>query len=113
MNIEITRGKDVQVSDMLRERMEQKLNKVERRLGQKLVVRVRIDKVGTTENYSCHIHFNSARTEFNASAEEDDMIKAMDSAVSKIERQLRKLQTRLNPRGGESIRETLDVEVED
>ena len=112
MNIEITRGKDVQVSELLRERMEHKLSKVESRLGQKLVVRVRIDKSGN-ENYNCHIHFNSARTDFDASAEEDDMIKAADSAVNKIVRQLRKLQTRLNPRGGETIRETLDVELDD
>ena len=112
MNIDLTGGKDVQLTEMLKERVEQKLSKVESRLGQKLFFRVRFNKE-PVEQFSCQIHFNSARTEFNAAATEDDLIKAADQAVSKIERQLRKYQSKQDPRGSTSIRETIDREVQE
>jgi ribosomal subunit interface protein len=109
MNIELTSGKDVLVTDMLRERVEQKLAKVESRLGQKLFFRVRFEKEGV-DMVSCHIHFNSSRSEFDAKASEDEIVKAADGAVAKIERQLKKLQDKQSARGGLTIRETVDLE---
>jgi ribosomal subunit interface protein len=109
MNIELTSGKDIVVPEVLRERLEQKLSKVESRLGQKVFFRVRLSKE-SVDSFSCQIHFNGARTEFNASAQEDDLIKSSDQAVSKIERQLKKYLTKNAPRGGESIRDTVDLE---
>ncbi|MBM4290863.1 MAG: ribosome-associated translation inhibitor RaiA [Deltaproteobacteria bacterium] len=109
MNIELTSGKDVLVTDMLRERVEQKLAKVESRLGQQLFFRVRFEREGA-DVVSCHIHFRSTRNEFDAKASEDEVVKAADSAVAKIERQLKKLQDKQSARGGLTIRETVDLE---
>ena len=111
MNIVLTSGKDVVVPEMLRERLEQKLAKVESRLGQKVVFRVRLDKE-SNERYTCQIHFNSARNEFTASSTEDDLIKSADQALSKIERQLRKAQDKQSPRDRQSIRDTVDLELD-
>ena len=111
MNIELTGGKEIQITDLVRERVELKLSKVESRLGQKLFFRVRFDKEGV-DSYTCQIHFNGKGTEFNASATEDDLVKSADQAVNKIERQLKKFQTKKAPRGGLSIRDTVDFEPE-
>jgi ribosomal subunit interface protein len=109
MNIELTGGKDVFVTDMLRERVELKLSKVESRLGQDIFFRVRFEKEGN-DLVSCHIHFNIARNEFDAKASEDEIVKAADGAIAKIERQLKKLQDKQSARGGLTIRETVDLE---
>lgn len=113
MNIELTSGKDVDVPEMLRDRIEQKLGKIENRLGQKLFFRVRFDKdKASVERYTCQVHFNSNRSEFNASATEDDLIKSADQAISKIERQLNRFQSKLSSKGRMSIRDTTDLEVD-
>jgi ribosomal subunit interface protein len=109
MNIELTSGKDLSIPEMLTERIEQKLAKVEARLGQKITFRVRFEKEGVNQ-LSCHIHFSSSRHDFDAKATEDEVVKAADQAISKIERQVRKLQDKQSSRGGATIRETVDVE---
>jgi ribosomal subunit interface protein len=111
MNIEMTSGKDVDINEMLRDRVELKLTKVESRLGQKLFFRVRFDKEAA-DQYTCQVHFNSSRSEFNASATEDDLIKSADQAISKIERQLKKFQSKQSTKGRMSIRDTTDIEVD-
>ena len=111
MNIELTSGKDVSVPDMLRERVESKLEKIEARLGQKIFFRVRFGKE-SAERYTCQVHFNSSRSEFNASATEDDLIKSADQAIGKIERQLSRFQSKLASKGRMSIRDTTDLEVD-
>jgi ribosomal subunit interface protein len=111
MNIELTSGKDVVLPEMVKDRIEQKLAKVESRLSQRLFVRVRFNKV-SAENYSCQIHFNGGRTEFNASANADDLVKAMDKSVAKIERQLNKVQHKQSNRDRQTIRDTIDRDLE-
>ena len=109
MNIELTSGKDVSVPEMLSERIETKLAKVEGRLGQKLTCRVRFEKEGVSQ-VSCHIHFSSSRHDFDAKGTEDEIVKAADSAIAKIERQVRKLQDKQSSRSTDTIRETVDIE---
>jgi ribosomal subunit interface protein len=111
MNIELTSGKEIEITDLISERIELKLSKIESRFGQKLFFRVRFDKEGG-ESYTCQVHFNGKGTEFNASATEDDLIKSADQAISKIERQLKKFQSKKMPWGGLSIRDTVDFEPE-
>ena len=111
MNIELTGGKEIEITDLMRERIELKLSKIESRLGQKLFFRVRFDKEGV-DSYTCQIHFNGKGTEFNASATEGDLIKSSDQAVNKIERQLKKFQSKQSTKGRMSIRDTTDIELD-
>ena len=111
MNIELTSGKDIVIPQMVKDRIEQKLSKIESRLGQKLFVRVRFDKEAV-DQYHCQIHFNGGRNEFNASTNADDLIKAMDQSVAKIERQISKAQQKQSNRDRQTIRDTVDLELE-
>ncbi len=88
MNIELV-GKELHPSDMLKERLETKLTKLEERLGQNLFVRVRLGQESPTQ-YACAIHFSGGGHEFNAVGTADDLIKAADDSLHKIERQVRK-----------------------
>lgn len=90
MNIELV-GKDLHPSEMLKKRLETKLGKIETRLGEKLFVRVRLGREANNQ-YSASVHFAAARREFNATAENEDLIKAADGAIAKIERQVKKVQ---------------------
>ncbi len=90
MNIELV-GKDLHPSDMLRSRLEHKLGKIESRLGQPLFVRVKLDHQGHNQ-YSCTVHFSGARHEFNAVGVAEDLVKAADDSLAKIERQVQKVQ---------------------
>ena len=92
MNIEFV-GKDLNLTDALKQRIERRLGKIEARLSQKLFVRIKVAQESTSE-YSCSVHFN-ARHDFNAQATADDLFKAADAALSKVERQV----GRLNERG--------------
>jgi len=92
MNLELV-GKDVTPSETLRGRLESKLGKIEKRLGEKLFVRVSL-KTADKHTYSCGIHFNGAGHEFSAAATSDDLIKATDEAVDKVSRQVSKHQDR-------------------
>ena len=103
MNIELT-GKDVKASKLLRERIELKLNKIEQRLGQKLYVRVKLES-DNRHSFSCGIHFQGAGHDFNSTATSDDVIKAADEAMGKIERQVSKVQHRPESYRNMSIRD--------
>ena len=92
MNLEVF-GKDVKPTKMLKDRLESKLSKIEKRLGQNLLVRVRLNSV-PPKKVSCGIHFQGVGHEYNAQCVSDDMIKAADAAVEKIERQVQKVQHR-------------------
>jgi len=111
MNIELTSGKDVDVPEMLRERIEQKLKKIEDRLGQKLFFRVRFEKQ-SVDHYSCQINFSGTRNRFRASANEGDLIKSADQAISKIERQLSRVQSKKSSKDRASIRDTMDLDLD-
>ena len=87
MNLELV-GKDVQPLDGLRNRIEQKLGKIESRIGQSLFARVAVGRDGT--DYSCTIHFAGLRQEFNATATGSDLFKSADEAISKVDRQVRR-----------------------
>ena len=103
MNIEMT-GKDVKASKLLRERVEQKLGKIEQRLGEKLHVRVKLDS-DSSHSFTCGIHFQCAGNEFNSTATSNDIIKSADEALSKIERQVSKVQHRPEAYRNSSIRD--------
>ncbi len=109
MNIELV-GKDLHPSDMLKDRLEQKLGKIEARLGTPLFVRVKLNQEG--QNYSCAVHFNGARHEFNATGVAADLVKAADESLAKIERQVRKFQHKADSHRGSSIRDTPSVDAE-
>ncbi len=89
MNIELV-GKDLPLTEMLRERLELKLGKIESRLGTKLFVRVKLQGERNSR-FSCAIHFNGEGHEFQAASSSDDLIKAVDDAIAKIERQVAKV----------------------
>ena len=103
MNIELT-GKTDKTPDLLRERLELKLGKIEQRLGEKLFVRVKLDS-DSNHSFTCGIHFQGAGHEFNANSKSEDIIKAADEAVSKIERQVSKFQHRPEANRNMSIRD--------
>lgn len=88
MNIELA-AKGIHTTDMLKSRIEQKLGKIEARLGHKLFIRVKLTQAN--ERYTCSIHF-TAHNDFNATATSSDLVKAADEAIHKIERQVNKAQ---------------------
>lgn len=100
MNIEFV-GKGLHPTDALKQRIERRLTKLEARLDEKLFVRV---KFGQEANrYTCSVHFN-ARHDFNAQAAADDLFKAADDALGKVERQVGRMNDRSQR---ESIRPSL------
>ncbi len=108
MNIELT-GKNENTPEILRERLELKLNKIEQRLGEKLFVRVKLDS-DSNHSFSCGIHFQGGGHEFNANSKSGDIIKAADDAVSKIERQVTKFQRRPAANRNMSIRDQPSID---
>lgn len=110
MNIELV-GKDLHPSDMLKDRLEHKLGKIESRLGQPLFVRVKLDQQG--QDYSCTVRFNGARHEFTAIGTGKDLVKAADDSLAKIERQVRKAQHKSEAGRGSSIRDAIPLEADD
>lgn len=102
MNIEFA-AKGVNLSDALKERVESKLDKIERRFGQSLFVRVKFSEAANNQ-YTCGIHFNVAGNEFVANTQSDDLFKASDEAMHKIERQVRKAQNKIEANRGDTIR---------
>lgn len=105
MNLELV-GKDVTPSDALRDRIEQKLNKFEARLGQKLQVRVAFAQSG--DIFTCHVHFTANKHAFDADGSGEDLIKAADEAISKVDRQVAKVMHKdeSNRKPTQSIRST-------
>lgn len=103
MNIEFAAKGDLNPSDALKERVEQKLEKLEKRFGQSIFVRVKFSEAANSQ-YTCGIHFNVAGHEFVAQSNSDDLFKASDEAVHKIERQVRKAQDKIEAGRGDSIR---------
>lgn len=90
MNIEFA-GKELHPTDALKQRIERRLMKLEARLDEKLFVRV---KFGQESNrYTCSVHFN-ARHDYNAQATADDLFKAADEALTKLERQVGRVSER-------------------
>jgi ribosomal subunit interface protein len=108
MNLELV-GKDVTASVDLKRRIEQKLEKIETRLGRKLNFRVTLGKEANN-GYSCTVHFTLNRHEFNAHAEADDLFKSTDDALAKIGRQVRKHLDSGHRRTHDSIRTTVESE---
>lgn len=102
MNIEFA-AKGVNLSDALKDRVESKLEKIERRFGQSLFVRVKFSEAANNQ-YTCGIHFNVSGHEFVANTKSDDLFKASDEAMHKIERQVRKAQDKIEALRGDTIR---------
>lgn len=103
MNIEFAARGELNPSDALKERVELKLQKIERRFGQSLFVRVKFNEAANGR-YTCGINFNVSGHEFVAQAEGDDLFKATDETMSKIERQVRKTQSRSEAHRSDTIR---------
>lgn len=89
MNLDLV-GKDLHPTDELRTRIETKLSKMEARLGHPISPRVTLGSEGT--DYTCQVHFTSNRHDFTAHAHAEDLFKATDDALHRIERQVRKAQ---------------------
>jgi ribosomal subunit interface protein len=87
MNLELV-CKDVTPTELLRERIEQKLLKLEGRLDQKLQVRVSLTQ--DAGRFHVNVHFHAAKHEFNATADADEAVKAADEALARVERQVSK-----------------------
>lgn len=102
MNIELV-TRDLEATDMLRERIETKLGKLQNRLDEKLHIRVRLSNEGT-DTYGCAIQFNAARHDFSASTEGPDLVRAADETISKIERQVQRAVKKTGAARGASIR---------
>ena len=92
MNLDLI-GKDLNPSKMLKGRIESKLSKIEKRLGGGLFVRVRLE-TQPNQRFSCGINFQNDGHKFSANSTCDDLIKAADEAIDKIERQVSKAQHR-------------------
>ena len=92
MNLDLI-GKDLNPSEMIKGRIETKLKKIEKRLGEGLFVRVRLE-TEPNQRFSCGIHFNNGGHDYSAQSTSDDLIKAADEAIDKIERQVTKAQHR-------------------
>ena len=105
MNLEVI-GKDLNPSEMVKGRIENKLSKIEKRLGENLFIRVRLEAV-PNQKFSCGIHFQSSGQDYSANSVSDDLIKAADEAIDKISRQVSKAQQRPGSlrKGGNSIRQ--------
>ncbi len=103
MNIEFAAKGDLNPSDALKERIEQKLEKLERRFGQSLFVRVKLSEAANNQ-YTCGIHFNVSGNEFVAQSSNGDLFKASDEAMHKIERQVRKAHDKIEAHRGDTIR---------
>lgn len=88
MNLELV-GKEVTPSDDLKTRIEQKLGKIERRVGHQLFARVALGRDG--KDYTCSVHFQSHQHDFTATAKTGDLFKSTDDAISKIDRQVQKV----------------------
>ncbi len=101
MNIELV-AKNLPATEMIKDRIEQKLSKIEARLGQKLFVRVTLSNEGK-DNYGCAVHFNAGR-EFNATAQSVNLTKASDECIAKIERMIAR---KTSGHSRRSIRDTL------
>mgnify|MGYP002630895612 CR=1 FL=1 len=106
MNLEVV-GKDLTPSKMIKGRIESKLSKLEKRLGQNLFIRVRLENV-SAQQFSCGIHFQNSGQDYSANSVSDDLVKAADEAIDKIARQVGKAQHRPESfrKGGNSIRES-------
>ncbi|MEZ4433258.1 MAG: ribosome-associated translation inhibitor RaiA [bacterium] len=102
MNIEFA-AKGIAPSDALKERIEGKLGKIEQRLGHSLFVRVKLTDAANG-HYTCGVHFNGAGQEFTAQSTADDLFKAADEVLAKIERQVRKAQHKGEAQRTETIR---------
>jgi ribosome-associated inhibitor A len=102
MNIEFA-ARGIAPSDALKERIENKLGKIEQRLGQSLFVRVKLSDAANG-HYTCGVHFNAAGQEFTAQSTADDLFKSADEAIAKIERQVRKAQHKGEAQRTETIR---------
>ena len=103
MNIEFAARGGLNPSDALKERVELKLQKIERRFGQSLFVRVKFDEVANGR-YGCGINFNVSGHEYVAQSEGDDLFKAADEALQKIETQVRRSQSKHDGHRGDTIR---------
>ncbi len=106
MNIDLV-TRDLEATDMLRDRLTQKLGKLQTRLDEKLHVRVRLSSEGQ-EMYGCAIRFNAAQREFTASTEGPDLVRAADETISKLERQVQRAVKKAGAARGATIRE-IDV----
>lgn len=95
-------AKDLPAPEMLQERIHGKLEKIESRLGQQLNVRVMLKQ--EAKNYNCKIHFNASGHEFVGHATSEDLIKAADEAIAKLERQVRRAQTKIEASRHDGLR---------
>lgn len=109
MNLELV-GKEIQPSDSLRSRIEQKLGKIEARVGHQLFARVALGKDG--KDYTCTVNFQSHSHNFSATASGGDLFKSADDAISKVDRQVKKVLHKDEASRNASIRQGPSEELE-
>ncbi len=111
MNVEYV-AKEMRIPNALKERIEQKLEKIELRMGEKLFFRIKFEESEKDASVTCSIRFSVGSKDFNAAATTDDKTKSADEALAKLERQATKSQDRHDRKGQGSIRNTPPAVIE-
>ena len=90
-------GKNFNISDSVESRLTRKLNKLDRYFGAEVEAQARLSLERNNRNI-CEITIPIEGCIFRDEEEAEDMFKAMDRCLEKIERQIRKYRTRLEKR---------------
>ena len=96
MRITIT-GKNFNVSDSVEARLTRKLNKLDRYFGSEVEAQVRLALERNNRNI-CEVTIPIEDNVVRAEESAEDMFKAIDRSLEKLERQIRKYRTRLEKR---------------
>lgn len=91
MNL-IVKGRHIEITPALRERIENKLSKIEKKFDHihKADVELSFESGKPEKQNECEITIFADHIIFRAHAEHDDMYVAIDEGIKKIERQIRK-----------------------
>ncbi|MDQ6964203.1 MAG: ribosome-associated translation inhibitor RaiA [Mariprofundales bacterium] len=97
MNISIT-GRNVELTEPIKEYVHEKLGHLKHSFDYVVDVRVtlRVDKF----RHTCEVHIQANSININASSETEDMYASIDSAIDKINRQLKRYRAKLRKHQG-------------
>ena len=90
-------GKNFNISDKVEDRLTRKLNKLDRYFGSEVEAQARLSLERNSRNI-CEITIPIEGGIVRAEEVAEDMFKAMDRCIEKLERQIRKYRTRLEKR---------------
>ena len=96
MRIDLS-GRNYHISDAVEERLTRKLNKMDRYFGSEVEAHVRMSEAKNNRNI-CEITIPIEDGIIRVEESAEDMFKAVDRGMEKIERQIRKYRTRLEKR---------------